>query len=551
MSEPIHYPLNNALANHLIQEGLLNAATTEKAYENAKKTGLPFLHYLIMHHIIESNTVFTFCKKKFGLSTFDLAHYDKSWLTHINKELIYRYRIIPLQKENNILHIGLSDPTEQHVLEIIMFHTGLKIIPILVDENQLNQLIQSITTHSAIDPALLKDISTDENPYVIQENILNKDEPLIKFVDNIIQGAIQQSASDIHIEPYEQSCRIRYRRDGILYKTNDIPASLSSRLTARLKVMAKLDITERRLPQDGRFQWHSIDIRINTCPIQHGEKIVLRLLDANKFFLSYDKLGFSEAQKTLFLEKMSSPQGLILVTGPTGSGKTVTLYSSLYLLNATEKNISTVEDPIEIQLPGINQININSKINLGFSIALKALLRQDPDILMIGEMRDKETTNIAIQAAETGHLVLSTLHSNSAIETINRFKSMDISIYHFIHAITLIVAQRLIRILCDHCKQVDTRAQPKFFSSIPTHNHLIFRAHGCTHCLEGYSGRTGIYELLPMTEKMREIILVQGIDTSFRKEAIAAGYTTLLHAAMEKLYQGKTSTAEIQRVLQL
>ncbi|MBV8803233.1 MAG: Flp pilus assembly complex ATPase component TadA, partial [Gammaproteobacteria bacterium] len=249
--------------------------------------------------------------------------------------------------------------------------------------------------------------------------------------------------------------------------------------------------------------------------------------------------------------KISSPQGLVLVTGPTGSGKTVTLYSALHLLNAMEKNISTVEDPVEIQLSGINQININTKINLGFSTALKALLRQDPDILMVGEIRDKETTNIAIQAAETGHLVLSTLHANSAIETIHRFKSMDISIYHFINAITLIIAQRLIRVLCEYCKQTDTRSQSKFFSTILQRDYPIFRAIGCNRCLDGYLGRIGIYELLPITEKMREIILTQDMDKYFKTEAAAAGYTTLLNSALAILYQGKTSTTEIQRVLQL
>jgi type IV pilus assembly protein PilB len=552
MSEPNLYPLNSALAHHLIAEGLLDLAIARQAAYDAEQRGLSFLNYMVINHIIDSDAVFQSCKKWFNLPTFDLSHYDPDWLTSINKELILRYRVIPLHKTNNILHIGLSDPTEQQVLDIILFHTGFKTTPVLVSENQLNELLASLTNTDStpsIDSSLLSDIFKDDNTYLIQENTINTDEPLIKFVDQMIQQAIQQSASDIHIEPYEKSCRIRYRRDGILYKINDIPLSLYSRFSARLKVMAKLDISERRLPQDGHFQWHTIDVRINTCPTQYGEKIVLRLLDPNKITLSYDKLGLSETQQNVFINKISAPQGLILVTGPTGSGKTVTLYSALHFLNTVEKNISTVEDPIEIQLTGINQVNINPKIHLEFSTVLKTLLRQDPDILMIGEMRDKETANIAIQAAETGHLVLSTIHSNSAIETINRFKSMNHSIYDFINAVTLIIAQRLIRLLCNHCKQPHTQNIPKELAQLI--HHPIFQANGCQHCLNGYHGRIGIYELLPFTEKMREIFLSQGINKRFKEESVIAGYTSLLNSGIDKINQEKTSISELQRVLQI
>jgi type IV pilus assembly protein PilB len=391
--------------------------------------------------------------------------------------------------------------------------------------------------------------------HLIQNDLLEpeftEDRSIITFVDQIILNATLQSASDIHIEPYENYCRIRYRLDGILHKTNEISSNLASQLCARLKVMAKLDIAERRLPQDGHFQWRHLNIRINTCPILHGEKVVLRILDASKILLDLTMLGLTEKQRNLFQHKLSAPQGLILITGPTGSGKTVTLYSALQYLNTTEKNISTVENPIEIPLAGINQVNIHPKINLDFSIILRTLLRQDPDILMIGEIRDIETANIAIQAAETGHLVLSTLHTNSTIETIQRFKSMNISTYHFVNALTLIVAQRLIRILCQHCKQPELTLQALPKDIMNNHSKPIFRAKGCENCLNGYQGRTGIYEFLPVTEKIVELILSDESNYIIEKEALKSGYISLRTAGIEKIMDGTTSLMEIQRVINL
>lgn len=353
------------------------------------------------------------------------------------------------------------------------------------------------------------------------------EEPVIKFVNQMIQDAIQQSVSDIHIEPYANQCRIRVRRDGLLYENHLLPNTLTTRIAARLKVMAKLDIAEKRLPQDGRFQLFGIDIRMNSCPTYFGEKIVLRLLDANKLSLEIAALGFSDSQQNLFLDKISQPQGLILVTGPTGSGKTVTLYSALQHRNKNEINISTVEDPIEIQLPGINQVNIHPKIGLDFPQVLRALLRQDPDIIMVGEIRDHETAQIAIQAAHTGHLVFATLHTNSAWDALTRLNSMDVSSYHILQALSLIVSQRLIRKLCGHCKIFDTKSE-------------TFIAKGCEYCLNGYSGRTGIYECLPITENISDYFL-QG-----NKPVLT---DTLKNAALQKLSEGITSLPEIQRVL--
>lgn len=373
---------------------------------------------------------------------------------------------------------------------------------------------------------LLKELSKEENINLVQDNIVKYDEPLIQFVDQLIRHALEQQASDIHIEPYESVCRVRYRQDGLLYEITEIPTHLATRLVTRLKVMAKLDISERRLPQDGRFQLHHIDIRINTCPILFGEKIVLRLLDIKKVSLSIKKLGFTEQQKSLFLDKISQPQGLILVTGPTGSGKTMTLYSALNFLNKTEKNISTVEDPVEIQLKGINQVNINPKINLHFATALRTFLRQDPDIIMVGEIRDTETAEIAIQAAQTGHLVLSTLHTNNAIEAITRLQSMGIAPYNIASSISLIIAQRLIRKLCDKCKAI-----------------------GCPHCLHGYQGRTGIYEFLPITPSIAESITSNATAATLKECAKQQGFLTLREIGIEKVKQGITCFAEINRVI--
>jgi len=338
------------------------------------------------------------------------------------------------------------------------------------------------------------------------------------LVDYIIQDAIQQSASDIHIEPFAEACRIRYRCDGLLYETANIPTPLASRFITQLKVMAQLDISERRLPQDGHFQLYAMDIRINTCPTLFGEKIVLRLLNSHSILLTLSELGFTETQKKILLTHITKPQGMILVTGPTGSGKTVTLYSAISYLNSIEKNISTIEDPIEIQLPGINQININPKIGLDFSTILRTVLRQDPDILMIGEIRDKETATLAIQAAQTGHLVLATLHTNSSIETLGRLSALGVTTTDMAHCISLIISQRLVRKYCKRCSSGD-------------------------------SGRTGVYEFLPMTEKISELILARASLSTLRQQMQTEGFPTLRKAGIDKVNQGITCLHEINRVM--
>jgi type IV pilus assembly protein PilB len=376
---------------------------------------------------------------------------------------------------------------------------------------------------------LPQELLREEIELFIQEKPIQYDEPLIQFVDQLIQHATQQRASDIHIESYEHCCRIRFRKDGILYVISEIPKHISSRLITRLKVMAKLDITEKRLPQDGRFKHHFMDVRINTCPAHFGEKIVLRLLDANQFSLDIDQLGMNAAQKNIFLKKITRPQGLILITGPTGSGKTLTLYSALNYLNSTEKNILTVEDPIEIKINGINQVNIHPKIGLDFSHVLRNFLRQDPDIIMVGEIRDLETAKIAVQAAQTGHLVLSTLHTNNTLETLTRLRSIGVEPHQIISSISLIIAQRLVRKICAFCN-----------------NHA---ASLCANCVNGYEGRTAIYEFLEISNELSELILTNSDLNTLEQQAKKQGFISLYDAGHEKVNQGITTLAELQRAV--
>lgn len=546
------------LLSHLVHDGLLQLNAAIRFQQEAEQDGIPFISYLVKNNSLTSQQILQSCAKTFGLSIIDLDNYHFESLEHfnLNVELIQRYRFVPLKKQNNILHIGVSDPTDRQTFDAVTFLTGLNIFLFLVAEDQLENYINYCCKNSSnpknLELSLLKELLPEENESILQENSANYDEPLIRFVDHTIKHALQQYASDIHIEHYEKNCRIRYRQDGILYEIAEIPINLAARLVTRLKVMGKLDISERRLPQDGRFQLHQIDIRINTCPTLFGEKVVLRLLDSKKVSLDINELGLNEIQKKQFLNKISEPQGLILVTGPTGSGKTVTLYSALHHLNMPDKNISTVEDPVEIQLKGINQVNINPKINLHFATALRTFLRQDPDIIMVGEIRDLETAEIAIQASQTGHLVLSTLHTNSAAEAITRFQTMGVAPYNIINSISIIIAQRLVRKLCLHCRQkenIPTQVLNEMGYTCDSNHLTLFRAVGCQHCLAGYKGRIGIYEFLPITESIAELIMKNENILTVISQAKKEGFLSLRDAGFEKVMQGMTSISELNRVI--
>lgn len=534
--------MQNLLADHLVHHKLLTTETATTAIHQANQQNLPFISYLTNNNILSNITILQHCASHFNLPIFNHEKYNLTALPDvISPEIAKRYRVVPLAEQDQQLHVAISDPTDQTALDTLTFHYGLAIYPILMTEDQLNLLLEKYCNQTIDKNYLNLAISTTMRP-IIQDNPTHDDEPLIKLVDNILQHALQKSASDIHIEPQENYCRVRYRQDGILYSITEIPLALADRLIARLKVMARLDISERRLPQDGRLQHHQpsssiIDIRISTCPTLLGEKIVLRILDTKKFSLDVEKLGMLETQKTTFLSAISQPQGMIIVTGPTGSGKTVTLYSALHHLNSTDKNISSAEDPIEIHLPGINQVNINPKIGLHFSTLLRTFLRQDPDILMIGEIRDAETAEIAIQAAQTGHLVLSSTHANSAIETIKRLQTLKIKATDIISTVSLIIAQRLARKLCEHCKQFDFTMDC---------GNKAYRPLGCRHCLQGYAGRIGIYETLAVdTTLMQKIQRGEKVEEELAKR----GFINLQQAGRQKVAEGITSLAEIHRVI--
>lgn len=543
------------LISYLVRDRLLDADEARSAMNAAQHQGISVTSYLVRSQILSSHTIMECCVKHFGLPIYDLKNFDPACLRDsvIKPEIIYRYRVIPLNTEQNSLYLGITDPTDQTVISAIGFQTGLRIRPMLVAEVMLDEIINTYCRpnilYSQLETALSKMVPIEEQESHL-ENIEQSDEPVIEFVDRLINDAVDKNISDIHIEQYEHHSRIRFRRDGLLYEAAIIPPHLAARVTTRLKIMAHLNIAERRLPQDGRIRLKQeskiaspkIDIRINACPTLYGEKIVLRILNANYVNLNIDSLGLTQAQKKLFLAKLSQPQGLILVTGPTGSGKTLTLYSALNYLNRIEKNISTVEDPVEIELPGINQVNINTKIGLDFASILRTFLRQDPDIIMVGEIRDPETANIAMQAAQTGHLVLSTMHTNSAAETITRLQSLGIAAYHLISSVALIIAQRLVRKLCKNCKQ------PEILPAECTPFNISYRPIGCEYCCGGYQGRIGIFELIPVTEKIAHVILSGANVHEILDQAKREKCTFLWDAGTEKVRDGITSLSELIKV---
>lgn len=540
---------SSCLIKYLVEDGLLDPDLAQTTLKEIEERKIALTHYLSKNNILSSQTILQCCIKHFDLPVFDLKNYRLEWLQEslVKPDLMYKHRIIPLYRDENYLYLGMADPTDHPILAKICFQTGLQVHPMLISENELEEIIATYYFSYIL--------SEEPQPYLIQEeqSIYQEkaaQEPVIKWVDCLIQDAIHKKASDIHIEPYENHCRIRFRRDGLLQEITTIPIALAHLITLRLKLMGHLNIAERRLPQDGHIIFNTeyhIDLRISTCPTLFGEKIVLRLLDSHHFHTDIHQLGLDETQKKIFLDKLTHPQGLILATGPTGSGKTMTLYSALHFLNQTEKNISTVEDPIEIKVNGLNQININQKINLDFATILRALLRQDPDIIMVGEIRDCETAHIAIQAAQTGHLVLSTLHTNSAAETMIRLQSMGIDTTHLYASLSLVIAQRLVRLLCHHCKKPipDTISTDNF-------SHPIYQAIGCKNCHQGYLGRIAIFELLPV-EIIHQLLLnktlnnTQSIIDEMKKHYLPL----LIDSARKKIQEGYTSIAEITRVLGL
>ncbi|MCG6223827.1 type IV-A pilus assembly ATPase PilB [Vibrio diabolicus] len=555
------------LSTVLRQAGILTFAQEELLLEQVKASGISMPEALLSSGLFTSSELAEHLSSLFGLNQPELSQYEYASLCQQLglRELITRHNALPLQRTPSTLLLAVADPTNQQAEDDFRFATGLQIELVLADFRQLSAAIRRLYGRSlSHEKSGLKEINQEELANLVDvgadeiDNIedLSQDEsPVSRYINQILLDAVRKGASDIHFEPYEKMHRVRLRCDGILIETQQPPSHLSRRLSARIKILSKLDIAERRLPQDGRIklklnQDTAIDMRVSTLPTLFGEKIVLRLLDSSSASLDIDKLGYSEQQKQLYLDALRRPQGMILMTGPTGSGKTVSLYTGLSILNKPEINISTAEDPVEINLSGINQVQVQPKIGFGFAEALRSFLRQDPDVVMVGEIRDLDTAEIAIKASQTGHLVLSTLHTNSAAETVIRLSNMGVESFNLASSLSLIIAQRLARKLCSHCKQSQELTVQLQHLGIQASDN-IFKANpdGCNECTHGYSGRTGIYEVMRFDEFLSEALIKGASVHELEKLAIANGMSTLQMSGIEKLKQGITSFSELQRVL--
>jgi type IV pilus assembly protein PilB len=559
----------SGLARRLVNEGLLSEQDAEQTQAAAKEARLPFVSYVVDKKILSSQDIAAVASEEFGVPLFDLStmNLEHAATGLIQEKLIRQHNALPLFQRGKRLYVAVSDPTNLQALDEFQFNTALNTYPILVDEKQLAVAIEKTLDDSndaldEFDNADFDDfdLGPDEtdNAEVLSDTSLD-DTPVVRFINGILTHAIKAGASDIHFEPYEKTYRVRMRIDGMLHEAKTAPIALASRIAARLKVLSRLNIAERRVPQDGRMRLklsksRAIDFRVNTCPTLFGEKIVLRILDPTSAQLGIDALGYEEDQKELFLETMHRPYGMVLVTGPTGSGKTVSLYTALNILNTGDRNISTAEDPAEISLSGINQVNVQPAIGLTFSEALRAFLRQDPDIIMVGEIRDLETAEIAIKAAQTGHMVFSTLHTNDAPQTLTRLANMGVPAFNIASAVTLIIAQRLARRLCSKCKAPEDLPRETLLEEGFTEQQIdegvtVFRAVGCDNCTEGYKGRVGVYQVMPVSDAMGRIIMEGGNAIQLADQAKLEGIADLRESGLKKVASGLTSLEEINRVI--
>lgn len=571
MATPTTATRLTGLALRLVREKLLTADDAEKLQDEAASKKISFVSHAVESKKIESAAIAQIASEEFGVPLLDIRALDvEAAPTGLVKEkILRRHRVLPIYKRGNRLYVATSDPTNVVALDEIKFATGIVTEPILVEDDKLGAAIEkyldaSDTTFSGLgddgDLDGLEDleIGADDSPENQEDpNAGVNDTPIVKFVNKVLLDAINKGASDIHIEPYEKSCRVRFRIDGILQEVASPPLALSMRIVARLKILSKMDIAERRVPQDGRIKMRisknrAIDFRVSTLPTLYGEKIVLRILDPTSATFGVEKLGFEPDQKDLFLEAVHRPYGMVLVTGPTGSGKTVTLYTAVNILNSPDRNISTAEDPVEINLSGVNQVNINERAGMDFNVALRAFLRQDPDIILVGEIRDLETAGIAIKAAQTGHMVLSTLHTNSAPATLTRLVNMGVPPFNIASAVNLIVAQRLARRLCNHCKQPLNLPKEALLKAGYKEEELdglkIFGPVGCDSCNGGYKGRVGIYEVMPVSKAIGEIIMREGTELDVERQMLKDGVYPLRIAGLKKVSAGDTSLDEIERI---
>jgi type IV pilus assembly protein PilB len=557
----------SGLARALVQAGRIKETDAETLLTQAAATRTTFIEQLVTSQKLKSVDVAHFASQTFGYPLLDLGSFDDGQIlaTAIDRKLIATHRVIPLHKRGNRLTIAITDPTNLRALDEIRFQTGMAVDPVIVDEKQLAPIVAKLS-ESSEDALKMGDDDIDlefkdEEDAAAQQEAQKVDDsdvedaPVVRFIQKILLDAINDGASDIHFEPYEKNYRIRFRIDGILQEIASPPLAIKEKISSRIKVISRLNIAEKRVPQDGRMRLmlsksRAIDFRVSTLPMMYGEKIVLRILDPSSATLGIDMLGYEPDQKALLLDAIERPYGMVLVTGPTGSGKTVSLYTCLNLLNKPGINIATAEDPAEIALPGINQVNVDDRQGLTFPVALKAFLRQDPDIIMVGEIRDLETAEIAIKAAQTGHMVLSTLHTNDAPSTLTRMMNMGIPTFNLASSILLITAQRLVRRLCNCKKPLETPLETLLNAGFKEEDldgsWTVYGPGGCERCKgSGYKGRVGVYQVMPVTEAIQRIIMTNGTSLDIAAQAQIEGVNDLRRSGLIKVMHGHTSLDEI------
>ena len=557
------------LAHKMIAKGLLNKEAAHEVMINAMHENRSFYLQCIEQNSVPVTEACAIASEEFGLPIVEMDSINTELMPiqMVSDKLLERYHVLPLYLRGQKLFLGVGDPGNNLALDEIKFTTGFDVSPVLVDPGKLTKLLDDLIEPDAdvslsdiVEEGNLGDIDLtgevdNTDPKAVID--LSIDTPIVRFVNKILQDAIRKSASDIHIEPYEKVTRIRFRIDGVLHDAINPPLGLVHKIVARIKILSQLDIAERRLPQDGRMKLafsrnRTIDFRVSTMPTLFGEKMVIRVLDTSATNLCIETIGMEEDQLNLYRETAVEPHGMILVTGPTGSGKTVTLYSAMNVLNTTERNISSVEDPVEIYVSGINQVNINEKMGRTFSTILRAFLRQDPDVLMVGEIRDLETAEIAIKAAQTGHMVLSTLHTNDAPSSLTRLLNMGVAPFNVASSVSLIIAQRLVRRLCHSCRDSVTIPENVLlkagFKQEQLNSLELFQAVGCSGCTGGYRGRTGIFEVMPMTNALADIVMAEGSTLDMEKQARANGVMSMRDSGLKKVANGITSLEEIERV---
>ncbi|WP_394209741.1 type IV-A pilus assembly ATPase PilB [Psychrobacter piscatorii] len=558
------------LAQQLISDGVVSEANMKTAQIESQQQQIGLVPYLVDNKLADSYHLAQMLSQAFGDPLFDLDALSTDVIPKdlVDEKIVRKFNALPLFKRGQRLFVALSDPTRVDAIDAIAFNSRLSIETIVVEENKLKKRIESVyaDTMQSFDSFSNSDLNVDfedgdegndDGETKLSDGV--DEAPVVKFVNKMLVDAIRMGASDLHFEPYEKSFRVRFRVDGVMEKIANPPVQLANKIAARLKVMSQMDISERRVPQDGRIKLKisktkAIDFRVNSLPTLFGEKIVLRILDPSSAMLGIDALGYEPDQQEMFLEALHKPQGMLLITGPTGSGKTVSLYTGINILNTGATNISTAEDPVEINLEGINQVNVNAKVGLTFANALKSFLRQDPDIVMVGEIRDLETAEIAIKAAQTGHMVLSTLHTNSAPETLTRLRNMGVASFNIATSVNLVIAQRLARRLCKNCKKPINLPRQSLLeigftdTDLDNSDNVIYEPVGCNECREGYKGRVGIYEVMKVSPDISRIIMEDGNAIDIKDAALKNGFRDLRRSGVLKVLQGVTSIQEMMRV---